>query len=101
MFRLALALGKTVAELERELGPDELAKWVAYSQLEPFGYERVEYSIATVAATVANVHSRRRYKPDDFMPRYGRKAQQTVEQMKAKWDGFLAASKKHAKGSGR
>ena len=37
MFRLALALGKTVSELNRQLSPDELAEWEAYHFFEPFG----------------------------------------------------------------
>ncbi len=30
-------MGKTVAQLDRELSPDELVEWQAYYQLEPWG----------------------------------------------------------------
>ena len=37
MFRLALALGRTVKELGNEITSSELAEWMAFDELEPFG----------------------------------------------------------------
>jgi len=37
MFRLALALGRTVQELGRSVTVSELREWWAYYNLEPFG----------------------------------------------------------------
>ena len=54
LFRLALALGRTVAELETTLGSGELSKWYAYYQIEPFGQWRDNYHAAIIATCVAN-----------------------------------------------
>ncbi len=51
---LALALGRTVNELENTLGSGELTEWLAYYRLEPFGQERDNYHAATIATTIAN-----------------------------------------------
>ena len=37
LFRLALQMGRTVRELAKAMGSDELSEWAAYYQLEPFG----------------------------------------------------------------
>lgn len=42
---------------------------MAYYSLEPFGQERDNFHAGVVASTMANVHSKRRFKPDDFMLR--------------------------------
>lgn len=71
LFRLALSLGKTVAELERDLGPREFAEWIAYAQIEPFGPDRQDYAVAIVAHTVAQTmggKSARSLTPRDFLP---------------------------------
>lgn len=38
-FRLALALGRTVAELERSLSHSEFVEWCAFYSYEPWGCE--------------------------------------------------------------
>jgi hypothetical protein len=38
-FRLAAHLGKTVAQLDRELSRDEFVEWCAFYEYEPFGCE--------------------------------------------------------------
>ncbi len=71
MFRLALALGKTVGELSEELSDAELQEWMAFYRLEPFGEERADLRAGIVAATVANANRGKRgrvLKPTDFMP---------------------------------
>lgn len=48
MFKLALALGKTVAELERTLTVQELTEWQAYDRLDPFGGYRYDLQTAHI-----------------------------------------------------
>ena len=86
MFKLALALGKTVGEIEREMSSNELNDWMAYAQIEPFGLERGDLQAGIVAATVANVnrdrHRQRAFKPGDFMPDFEKpRAKKTGEQI--------------------
>lgn len=38
LFRVALALGKTVGELEATVGNAELQEWFEFYRLEPWGY---------------------------------------------------------------
>lgn len=46
MFKLALALGRTVGELEHTLTVDELVEWQAYDRLDPFGGYRQDIQTA-------------------------------------------------------
>lgn len=56
LFRLALALGCTVGELEHRLSAAELAEWRAYSQIEPFGERRADQRAWLAVAALLNVH---------------------------------------------
>lgn len=70
-FRLALKLGKTVHELLSTISGNELAEWMAYEQIEPFGPLVEDWRAGQVCATVANVQRRQEtpaFKADDFMP---------------------------------
>jgi len=80
MFRLALALGKTVAELERTLTIHELAEWIAYWSIEPFGDEYRQ--TAQICNVIALVNGNKRSRTEDFMPS-ARQRQQTPEEMTA------------------
>jgi hypothetical protein len=44
----------TVAEMLARISAHEIAEWLAYSRLEPFGEFQQEYRAALVASTVAN-----------------------------------------------
>jgi hypothetical protein len=69
-----------------ELGEGELDLWIAYWQIEPFGYEW--YRDATQCATTANFSmSGGKLKAEDFMPRRETKPL-TTAQLQAK---FLAS----------
>lgn len=46
MFKLALALGRTVRELECTLSVHELAEWQAYDRIDPFGGFRQDLQTA-------------------------------------------------------
>jgi len=61
----------------------ELTEWIAFANFEPFGAEAEYLGHAITASTVANVNrpkKKKAYKPDDFMPKFG-KRKQSVEQM--------------------
>lgn len=75
LFRLALVLGRTVAELEETLSSRELSEWIAFYAMEPFGEQRADLRSAIIAATVANCHrvSGTAFQPADFMPYETRK----------------------------
>lgn len=62
-----------MAELGNRLSSRELAEWMAYYRIEPWGEERADYRAGTVAATVVNVNRTKGKpaKPDDFMPKFG------------------------------
>ncbi len=71
MFKLALALGKTVGQLSEEMSDKELHDWMAFYRLEPFGDERADLRAGIIASTVANSNRGKRgetRKPTDFMP---------------------------------
>lgn len=70
LFQLALALGKTVAELEETMSSRELTEWIAYNAVQPFGDTRADLRSAIIASTVANCHrtSGTPFKVADFMP---------------------------------
>jgi len=69
-FKLALALGRTVQELDNTLSSTELSHWIAFYGLHPFGAERDNIHSAVIAATVANTTRGRNQPPfsaEDFM----------------------------------
>ena len=71
---MALALGKTVEQLGREMSSHELSQWMALYQIEPFGDERADLRAGIVASTIVNCTPRkdhRQYRPAEFMPRWG------------------------------
>lgn len=70
-----MALGRPdVDGLLGELSSTQLAEWLAYFRLEPFGEERDDLRMGIVASTIANVNRsakrRKPYQPEDFMPRF-------------------------------
>jgi hypothetical protein len=68
MFHLALALGKTVGEIESTMSAIELREWIKLAGTEPVGPLRADYQAGMISAVIASVNSRKRYKPSDFMP---------------------------------
>ena len=71
MFRLALALGMTVGELEQRMSAHELSEWQAYDSIEPIGGFRTDYGFAMLAALYVNAHKKRGSQPSkvsEFMP---------------------------------
>lgn len=70
MFRLALALGKTVAEIETTMPARELTEWGRYYAAEPFGQFRDNLHAGIVAAAILNSNRQRNspvVSPSDFL----------------------------------
>jgi len=62
----------------------EITEWMAFAALEPFGSEANYIGHAITASTVANVNrgkGRRALKVDEFMPKFEKKAAQSVDEM--------------------
>ena len=58
-----------------EMSGEQLSEWLAYARIEPWGEERADLRAGIVAATTANCHRSSRtkaFKPDDFMPKFGK-----------------------------
>jgi len=70
MFVLAVALGKTVGELQRSLTPTELAEWMAFYKLYPFGEEAMDWRISGMQATLAQTVAKKgkTYQAKQFLP---------------------------------
>lgn len=82
---LALALGMSVRRAQEEIDEDEFRWWMVYNRMSPIGRDRIDYGFAQVSSTIANVNRAKGQKPynaKDFMPQYGSKPKQTIEQMK-------------------
>ncbi len=84
-------------------------EWMEHHRRNPFGEERADLRCAIIAAAVANASKGKRgrkYKPKDFMPKFGknRKRVQTAKEIKDKLfeiarvhNAQLALSKKKVK----
>jgi hypothetical protein len=83
-----LALGCTVRELLARTDSQELAEWMAFYQLEPFGDERADYRQALTTCVIANANRDKSKKPTPFTPEdfmIGKKTppkEQTWEEMR-------------------
>lgn len=65
-FLLALALGKTIKEID-EMGGDEFESWKTFYQLNPFDGTRGDLQASIIASTLANVWGNHT-KASDFLP---------------------------------
>jgi hypothetical protein len=66
----------TVREMENRLSSQELAEWMAYWSIEPFGAARDDYRAGLLAATVANcAGSKKALQPTDFIHIYSQPKQ--------------------------
>jgi len=81
MMRLALAMGRTLAELGATMSSQELTEWSAFEAVDgPIGSQRDDLRSGIVAATLANCHStRKQFNAHDFMPYYS-KPEPTAEE---------------------
>lgn len=63
---------------------DEFAEWLAFDQLSPIGGERADCLAAMQSALTANLWSKRKVSPKQFLPRWGREhTGKTPEQLRA------------------
>ena len=65
-FRLALALGMTVADMLARISSHELNEWRAYYTLEPFGEGVADLRHGIATATLANVNRNADRRGDPF-----------------------------------
>jgi len=70
--RLAVALGKTIAEVE-QMSATELTAWAAFEILQPFPVTRIEIGLASIQCLIANMFRDSKSNPspftvDDFIP---------------------------------
>jgi hypothetical protein len=66
LFKLALALGRTVRELEGSISSAELSEWIAYNAIDPM--PDPAYEAGLQCAVMANMWtSKGKAKPEDFM----------------------------------
>jgi hypothetical protein len=84
-FRLALALGRTVAELRQTVSSTELTYWIAFNQIEPLPEHRADVRNAIVAYTIARSMGSKGSTPEDFLPQFGEKPQKNGVKLFAVW----------------
>ena len=75
----------TVRELLARIDSRELAEWMQFYAIDPFGTQRDDLQAGIVAATIANANSSKgkAFQPIDFMPYADGKKEQTSDDMKA------------------
>ena len=66
MFRLGFALNKTIEEIE-QLDSRTLSEYIAFNNLYPLFDEWLAHGIQ--CSTMANLWSKQRSKPSDFIPK--------------------------------
>ncbi|WP_439630895.1 phage tail assembly protein T [Gemmata sp.] len=67
MMRLSLSLGVTLEALARTMSASELALWISYYELEPFGPVRDDLR-AGVVASIAAASNGMRVRPEEIFP---------------------------------
>lgn len=81
-FRLSLALGVFHPDyLLTAISSRQLAEWIAFQRLEPFGETRADFRSGIIASTIANVFRGKKQPaaaPTDFMPRFSRPPAENV-----------------------
>jgi hypothetical protein len=87
-------LGKTISEIRR-MDSAEMAEWMAFYRIEPFGEQREDVRAGIVASTIANFMQGGKkpkiFTPSDFMLFKQEKPQEesgVVEQVKAVFSQF-------------
>lgn len=72
LFRIASLLGRRVDQIIAEMSADEFLEWVAFYDLEPWGFQAATWRAGVISSTVANYAGRSRKradaKPSDFIP---------------------------------
>jgi len=92
VFRLALALGCTVAELLDRVDSHELTEWMAFDSIDPIGHWRTDYGFGLLCALQANMHrqkGKQPLKPQDFMPFQPEDEQAKRDKMEKEFMAFV------------
>lgn len=76
-FQLAHELKKYVGEIE-DMSYEEYLYWQSYFSIVPFDNERTELMLAQSMALLANINSKKKFKPQDFIPDYWTIRKKTV-----------------------
>lgn len=84
MFRLALSLGKSIREIER-FDALEIAEWMAFSQLEPFGDEWRQSAMQVAALFNCHASKGKSFREEQFMPLKTRYREQDPAETKARF----------------
>jgi len=74
----------TVAEMLSRISSRELTEWMLFYGLEPFGTEVEFLGHAITSSTIANVNrakGKKAAKPEDFMPKFEQKKEQSIDEM--------------------
>jgi hypothetical protein len=74
------------------LSNDDLAEWIAYDRIEPFGEYRADLRSAIVA-TVVNNSQGGKAKVKDFIPTFEPPKKQTAEEMSAMFKAFAMSKR--------
>jgi hypothetical protein len=67
---LALALGRTISEIDNEMSSAEFSDWIQFYSMHPFGSERDNLHAAIIATLIGNANRGKGARPleiDDFM----------------------------------
>lgn len=72
----------SVEALQETMSYRDFVGWQMYYNIEPFGAKRDDLRAAIIARTTANLWSKKQYKIDDFMPKFGKPKEMGWEQMK-------------------
>lgn len=68
-MRLALRLGLTLDQVKQQIDSRELAQWLAFDQIDPISYDRVELILARFMALIANtLQSKGNATAADYLP---------------------------------
>ena len=102
MFRLALALGKTVHEIESTMPASELLEWQTFARDEPFGDIRADLRAGVVARTVAQAFGGNRKATSlDFMPvvkrEFEKAEQENAANIAARFNAMMFAQSKNVR----
>ena len=78
LYRLSLAWGQPVTQLEQTLSAEDLIGYGVYYELEPWGSEADDLRFQQLCYTVAQSQSTKRLKPADFAMPWRRVEKKTV-----------------------
>lgn len=99
-FRLALAWGCSVAELEERLPQWELPYWYAFYLLEPFGGDVLDTQFAQICTLFANANRNPKRSRAFVLEDFKLAGQKTQESVRTGFMRFFSAAKQMAEFNG-